>query len=181
MYIGADLCPRDGPSGGADDASIDAYALAGPLFISVALTSAGLMLHLCGMGAEKIAETKDEFESTMSALEKQQQAAATIIKDLENSEHAAVKIGNFALAQSLRQAQDNAREAQALYKPNWKKAASLTRTSSGVPSPLQTICIPIHPFRWLNCAPWLRPDLFVTHSFPGAGRERSVTDLCFAA
>jgi hypothetical protein len=136
-FIGADMCPKVGKSALAG-ASIDAFALAGPLFISLVLTATGLVVHGCMVSADAAKETKKK----LTQMDEEKEVADKLILDLEKSKAAALSIENYELAGRLNEALKNARHAQSEYgQPlvkKLKRAAGLVRSHSNVSAVVET-------------------------------------------
>ena len=74
-YVGSNLCPST--SGTVSTEPIDAYALAGPLFVSVVLYGAGLVIHL----VEKAKGVRQKAATLVRTLSKERAVAAFSSRD----------------------------------------------------------------------------------------------------
>ena len=74
-YVGSNLCPST--TGAVSTEPIDAYALAGPLFVSVVLYGAGLVIHL----VEKAKGVRQKAATLVRTLSKERAVAAFSSKD----------------------------------------------------------------------------------------------------
>merc|ERR1711871_1011773 len=106
MYIGADLC-AGGDAKVKGDASIDEYALAGPLFVSAVLTAGGLVVHVVGEGKNQASK----LTAAMAHNRKTNVEVTEVMESLQKSLMTAKMSGDRERIEKAEKALDEARQS----------------------------------------------------------------------